>query len=157
MAVVSPEKVLDFLKRLLYASADSAASPWGALEAVGEIIRETGTKFDFFVKNLFGFLTYPEYLISSLYALYRISEKNPSSIRKGPYLKLLNLFPKVTPIAQGLIILIFTHIKGKELISYKEHLHLESVDLFDYQQMDHTTLPLATLWENYIKSLKGAN
>lgn len=144
-----PEKVLDLIKRLIYASADSAASPWGALEAVGEIIRETGNRFEIFVKNLFGFLTYPEYLLPTLYALRRIAEKSPLLIKKAPYLRLLNLFPKVSPQAQALIILIFQSLNGKELLSYKEFLKSEEVSLFDYEQLDYISLSLSKLWQDY--------
>ncbi|BAU24144.1 PBS lyase [Caldimicrobium thiodismutans] len=147
-----PERVLDFLKRLLYASADSAASPWGAIEAVGEIIRETETRYIFFVKNLFGFLAYPEYETSVLYALMRMAEKNPFALKKGPYLRLLNIFKKAKPLAQALIIKIFTYLKGKELLSYKEHLQPEKVSLFDYDTLSFKEVYLKDLWKTYEKT-----
>ncbi|MFN3921299.1 MAG: DVU0298 family protein [Caldimicrobium sp.] len=152
----TPEKVLDLIKRLLFASADSAASPWGALEAVGEIIRETGNRYEIFVKNLFGFLVYPEYLISTLYALSRIAEKSPHLIKKAPYLRLLSLFPKVSSLAQAIIIQIFRHINGKELLSYKEFLKQEEVNLFDYQQLDYTFISLTELWQEYKHTVQGS-
>lgn len=156
LARTSPEKILDLVKRLLYASADSAASAWGALEAVGEIIRETGSRYEIFVNNLFGFLAYPEYLISTLYALLRISEKSPQIIKRGPYLRLVTLFPKVSPLAQALIIHIFTHLQGKELLSYKEHLHPIEVTLFDYEKGDYVNISLPKLWEDYTRKIEGS-
>ncbi|MFN4196614.1 MAG: DVU0298 family protein [Caldimicrobium sp.] len=153
LALSFSEKVLDFLKRLLYASADSAASPWGAVEAIGEIIRETGTRYEFFIKNLFGFLHYPEYRTSTLYALYRISEKSPQLIKKNPYLRLLTLFPKASSLDQGLIIGIFTNLQGKELFSYKNYLQADDITLFDYKTLSYKTLPLSSLWEEYEKKI----
>ncbi|MFN3505429.1 MAG: DVU0298 family protein [Caldimicrobium sp.] len=153
IATSSSEKVLDLLKRLLYASADSAASPWGAIEAVGEIIRETGSRYEFFIKNLFGFLVYKEFRTSTLYALWRISEKSPHLMKKNPYLRLLTLFPKATALDQALIILIFTTLQGKELLSYKNYLQPENIKLFDYKNLSHITLPLSSLWEEYEKTI----
>lgn len=144
-----PQRILDLIKRLIYASADSAASPWGALEAVGEIVRETGDTYSSFVKNLFGFLAFPEYETSTLYALMRIAEKNPEAIKKGPYLRLLNLFPKVKAQSQALILQIFTYIKGKELLSYKKNLLEEKVVFFNYTDFSYKEIQLNSLWEQY--------
>lgn len=148
-----PERILDFLKRLLYASADSAASPWGAIEAVGEIIRETGSRYALFIKNLFGFLAFPEYETSTLYALMRIAEKNPSALKKGPYLRLLNLFTKAKPLSQALILKIFTYLQGLELLSYKRYLLPETTEIFDYDSLGLEKISLLELWETYEKSL----
>lgn len=149
-----PQRILELIKRLIYASADSAASPWGALEAVGEIIRETGNIYSTFIKNLFGFLSFPEYEIPTLYALMRIAEKNPEAIKKGPYLRLLNLFPKVEAKSQALIVQIFTHLKAIELLSYREKLLHESPTLFHYEDFSYNEVPLEILWENYERSIR---
>ncbi len=148
-----PQRILDLIKRLIYASADSASSPWGALEAVGEIIRETGDTYSAFVKNLFGFLFYPEYEISTLYALMRIAEKNPQAIKNGPYLRLLSLFPKAKPQSQALIIQIFKNIKGKELLSHKEKLQKERETLFNYEDFSFREVSLQSLWREYEESM----
>jgi len=149
-----PQRIHDLIRRLLYASADSAASPWGALEAVGEILRETGETFDYFVKNLLAFLLYPEYETSTLYALLRIAEKNPSSLKRGPYLRLLSLFPKGKPLSQALIIKIFIHLESPELLSYKKYLKPERVKLYDYQNFTLKEEDIKNLWKDYEKTLK---
>lgn len=149
-----PQRILELIKRLIYASADSAASPWGALEAVGEILRETGEAYQTFVKNLFGFLLFPEYETSTLYALMRIAEKNPLILKKGPYLRLLTLFSKGEPKSQALILQIFIHLKGKELLSYKNFLKPESTYLFNYETFGYQEVSLNTLWEKYEEIFK---
>uniref|UniRef100_A0A832LW87 PBS lyase n=1 Tax=Caldimicrobium thiodismutans TaxID=1653476 RepID=A0A832LW87_9BACT len=154
LSEVQPERVLDFLKRLLYAASDSAASPWGALEAVGEIIRETGPKFKLFIKNLFGFLHYPEYIPYALSALERIAEKNREALKEGPYLRLLSLFPKVASPEQALIVLIFTHLKGKELLGYRDKLKSGEVEIFDYATFKRKKVDLSQLWDNYESLVK---
>jgi len=153
LALREPQRVLDLLKRLLYASADSAASPWGALEATGEILRETGDRFSYFVKNLFGFLAFPEYRVSTLYALMRIAEKNPQALKTGPLFRLLTLFPKVNALSQALIIQIFSHLKGPELFSYKKDLLSERVSLFDFETFTSKEASLSELWKAYKNNL----
>ncbi len=92
-----PEIVADLVKRLIYASADSAASAWGALETVGEIIRRAPERFGLFVKNLFAFLKYPEFRPAALFALGRIGETHPQLLRREPALKLLDLLEDKGP------------------------------------------------------------
>ncbi|MCS7199246.1 MAG: hypothetical protein N2327_08635 [Caldimicrobium sp.] len=144
-----PERVFDLIRRLLYACADSASSPWGALEAVGEILRETGSKFKLFIKNLFGFLSAPEYTTYALQALKRIAEKNPSILKEGPYLRLLSLFEKSPPFHQALIIKIFTYLRSQELLSYKNKLKDDEVEIFDYENFIYQRISLRELWKTY--------
>ncbi len=153
LSKIYPEKIHDFLKRLLYVSADTASSPWGALEAVGEIIAETGDRLAFFVKNLIAFLVFPEYRLSVLYALLRIAEKNKEALKKAPYLKLLNLFPKASLEEQALIIKIFTYLRTPELSSYEKVLKKGKVALFHYQNFIRHDVFIEELWENYTLSL----
>jgi len=92
-----PEMVADLVKRLIYASADSAASAWGALETVGEIVRRAPERFGLYVKNLFAFLKYPEFRSAALFALGRIGEVEPQLLRREPVLKLLEFLEDESP------------------------------------------------------------
>ena len=103
MAQEQPDVIADMVKRLIYASADSAASAWGALETVGEIIRHLPERFGLFVKNLFAFLKYPEFRPAALWALGRIGEAHPQLIRREPALKLLDLFQDANPQTRGAV------------------------------------------------------
>jgi len=149
---VYPEKVLDLIKRLIYAAADSAASPWGAIEAVGEILRNTGDRYALFVNNLFAFLPYPEYTLYVLYAFYRISELYPELIKRGPYLRLLKLLEKeITPEAKALIYLIFKNLKAKEILSYLSE--DGQGQIFNYQKMMYEEFDLKELAEKVKEEL----
>ncbi len=151
---VYPEKVLDLIKRLIYAAADSAASPWGAIEAVGEILRNTGDRYALFINNLFAFLPYPEYTLYVLYAFYRISEIYPELLKKGPYLKLLKFLEKgVAPEAEALIYLIFKNLKAKEVLPYLSG--EGSGRIFNYQKMDYEDIELKELAEKVREELGG--
>ncbi len=97
--------IADLVKRLIYASADSAASAWGALETVGEIIRHAPERFGLFVKNLFAFLKYPEFRPAALWALARIGEREPLLVRREPALKILSFLEDKNPQTKAMAIL----------------------------------------------------
>ncbi|MCD6490564.1 MAG: hypothetical protein J7K20_07565 [Thermodesulfobacterium sp.] len=152
LAGIYPEKVLELIKRLLYSSADSAASAWGALEAVGEIIRNTEERYSIFVRNLLAFMNYPEYHPYVLYGLYRIAEKNPQALKKHGYLKLLNYIENSTPEIQGLILKIFENLNTREVLSYINKLDLDQhFELFNYETFSLEKVLLKDLVKNLQK------
>lgn len=147
MIEVYPEKILDLIKRLIYASADSASSAWGALEAVGEIISTTKERFVIFVKNLFAFLDLDEWRPSGLYALLRIAQNNPQVLKREKYLKLLEyLNENEDSNIKALILLIFYHLKAKEILSYLSIIKDEDeAVIFNYQTLKFETISLKDL------------
>ncbi len=149
LSEIYPEKVLELVKRLIYASADSAASAWGALEAVGEIISTTEDKYSLFVRNLLAFMSYPEYRPYVLYGLYRISEKNPQALKKHRYLKLLDYIEDSPAEVQGLILKIFENLKSKEILSYLKKINPEeSFEFFNYENFSFEKISLKDLIKN---------
>ncbi|PMP65542.1 MAG: hypothetical protein C0190_06685 [Thermodesulfobacterium geofontis] len=149
---IYPEKILELIKRLIYASADSAASAWGALEAVGEIIRNTEERFSLFIRNLLAFMDYQEYRPYVLYALFRIAEKNPSILKKHSYLKLLNYIENNPPEIQGLILKIFEKLNSKEILSYLNKIDPEETfEFFNYETFSLEKVFLKDLLESIKK------
>ncbi len=144
-----PQRVLDLIKRLLYAGADSASSAWGALPACGEVIRNTGDHYSAYVKNILAFLAFKENIPHALIALARISEVNPKSIKDKPYLRLILLFREKVPLWQAYIIQIFSNLKARELLSEKEFLCSNEVKIFDFEMADYKTVNLDELWLAY--------
>ncbi|QER41417.1 hypothetical protein F1847_01175 [Thermodesulfobacterium sp. TA1] len=148
LAKVRPEKLLDFIKKLLYAAADSAASAWGALEAVGEVIRETGDRYAIFIKNLFAFLKFPEYHPYVIYALYRISEKNPEVLKKHSYFLLLDLIEGSTSEIKAVILKIFANLKAKEISPYLNRINPdEEAEIFDHTKFVYQRIKLKEIIE----------
>ncbi|MBX6422087.1 DVU0298 family protein [Thermosulfurimonas sp. F29] len=109
-----PEALADLVKRLLYASADSAASAWGALEAVGEIVRALPERFGLYVRNLMAFLPYPEFRPAALFALWRIGEKHPELLRREKAFGLLRYLSDENPEVRGLTLLILRALGLRE-------------------------------------------
>jgi len=69
------------LQRLLYASSDSAASSWGALEATGEIISNRPDLFEDFTLPLLSFLNDKERRKEVTWAIGEIATKSPELVK----------------------------------------------------------------------------
>ncbi len=130
----NPEEVSDLVKRLLYAGADSAASAWGALEAVGEIIRNLPERFGSYTKNLMAFLKYEEFRPSALYALYRIAERHPELLKSFRVFSLVDFLKDGSPLVRGLSLLILDSLGLRESLK-------EIRELFDDEEEFEVYLP----------------
>ncbi len=82
VAGYDPGAVVKLLQRLLTALSDTAASSWGALEAIGEVIRNRPAQFAGFVPQLFKFAADRPLLGEVLRALASIAEVAPDLLRQ---------------------------------------------------------------------------
>ena len=145
-----PERVLEFIKRLIYAAADSAASAWGALETVGEVIRHTGDRYSLFIRNLLAFMQFPEYRPYLLYGFYRISQVNPKVLKSHSYLLLLNYFEDSPPEVQGLMLLTFKNLDPASIKPYLGKVKKDAkFKLFDYDAMDFKEVSLGDILKEF--------
>ncbi len=71
----------NLLRRLFSASSDSAASSWGALEAIGEIISNRPDLFGEFTHPLLSFLRDETSRAGAVWAIGRIGGKRPDLVR----------------------------------------------------------------------------
>jgi len=76
-----PKAVSKLLQRLFSALTDSAASSWGALDAIGEIIRNLPVLFSGYVPHLFSFVTDVQLRPKVLWCLGRIAEAKPDILK----------------------------------------------------------------------------
>ena len=150
-----PDLIADLVKRLIYASADSAASAWGALETVGEIIRHHPERFGLFVKNLFAFLKYPEYRPAALWALGRIGEREPGLIRREPALLLLRFLEDKDANTRAAAVYACGLIGLKEALPKLEDLLSDqaAVEFFDPEEETLKTTTVGALASEAISKL----
>ncbi|MBI4775581.1 MAG: PBS lyase [Deltaproteobacteria bacterium] len=76
-----PNAVSNLLQRLFSALTDTAASSWGALDAIGEIIRNRPAVFSGYVPHLFNFVTDAQLRPRVLWSLGRIAEAKPDILK----------------------------------------------------------------------------
>ena len=77
----NPKAVSILLQRLFTALSDTAASCWGALDAIGEIIRHRPGLFSGYIPHLFNFITDAELRPRVLWNLGRIAEAKPEVLK----------------------------------------------------------------------------
>ena len=92
IAVANPASISKLLQRLFTAISDTAASSWGAFEAIGEIIRHKIELFAGYVPELYQFLGDETRRAITLRTLGSIAGVRPDLLRKHtlhfiPYLK----------------------------------------------------------------------
>jgi len=85
IALNDPGSISRLLQGLFTSLTDTAASSWGSLDAIGEIIRNSPEQFAGYIPQLYHLSGERALLSEVLRALGRIAEKRPDLIRKTAY------------------------------------------------------------------------
>ena len=80
-----PGAISKLLQGLFTAITDSAASSWGSLDAIGEIISNRPERFAGYLSQLYQFTRDRDLLAETLRALGKIGEKSPDLIRNKAF------------------------------------------------------------------------
>lgn len=80
-----PVAISKLLQRLFTAIIDTAASSWGSLDAIGEIISNRPDQFAGYISQLYQFTRDRDLLAEILGALGKIGEKSPHLIRNKAF------------------------------------------------------------------------
>jgi HEAT repeat protein len=80
-----PGAISKLLQRLFTAITDTAASSWGSLDAIGEIISNSPEQFAGYIPSLYQLTREKALLAEVLRALGKIAAKRPDLIRKTTY------------------------------------------------------------------------
>ena len=82
IAETDPGAISKLLQRLFTAITDTAAFTWGALEAIGEIIRYKPALFGGYVPRLYQFLFDETRRAQALQTIAKVAEASPALLRK---------------------------------------------------------------------------
>ncbi len=96
-----PATVGDLLRRLLYAANDSAATNWGTIETVGEIIRNQPGLYGSFVRHILGLVGDKPSIPAILWAMGRIGELYPRLVRNSSFFIIFDLLTASDPAVRG--------------------------------------------------------
>lgn len=115
VATREPGPVADLLHRLFEASADSAASSWGMVEAIGAIIAARPDIYGAFARHLFNFMGDPGTREGVLWGLGEIAAAKPELIRKStPFYSLFPVLNHANPQLRALTLRLLGRIEAKE-------------------------------------------
>ncbi len=115
-----PGTIANFLQGL-FASLDTGASGWGALDAIGEIISCSPELFAGYIPSMYQFLAIESYRPKVLRAVGKIAESRPDLIQKTAF-RFMSFLQHPQPETRGYAAWLFGHldapaaVKGLELI-----------------------------------------
>jgi len=113
IAQKDPGTVSRLLQGLFSAVRDTAASSWGALDAIGEIIGNSPERFAGYIPQLYPLANDPELRAEILRALGSIASKSPGLIRKYTF----HFFPFLEdpdPAIRGYAVILLGHLSARE-------------------------------------------
>lgn len=96
-----PSPVSTLLHGLFESCSDSAASNWGAVEAIGEIIAARPDLFGAFTRYLLGYFREPSTRVQVLWAMGTIAGKRPKLIRSMPFYELFDSLESPDPLVRA--------------------------------------------------------
>ena len=137
-----PSTVGDLLRRLLYSANDSAAANWGAIETVGEIIRNQPSLYGSFVRHILGLVADEPSRPAILWAIGRIGELHPKIVRTSSFFVLFDLLDSKDPAIRGHAVWALGKIKAREARNVVSKMveDKEEFSLFDGRDLKFTTV-----------------
>ncbi|VBB42379.1 conserved hypothetical protein [uncultured Desulfatiglans sp.] len=109
-----PKAVSNLLQNLFYAVSDTAASTWGAFEAIGEIIARKPDLFAGYMPQLYPFLTDATRRSQTVQALARIAASVPQLLRKITF-HFIPLLKDPDPEVRGQTVRLLGYLQAGEL------------------------------------------
>ena len=110
-----PGQVAEMLHRLFEACSDSAATPWGMVETLGEIIAARPDIFGAFTRHLLNYMGDSSTQIQVVWALGKIAKVRPDLIRETPFYNLFHFINHPNPAMRGQISRLLGRIKATEV------------------------------------------
>jgi hypothetical protein len=142
LATDRPALVGDLVRRLLLASGDSAATNWGSIETIGEIIRAQPKIYGSFVRHILVFVNDPPSCPAVLWAIGRIGELHPRVVRSSSFFALFALLKNPEPKVRGHAVWAFGRMKAQEALKAIQGMmdDTEELTLFDGQTIMYKTV-----------------
>lgn len=135
VATREPGPVADLLHRLFEASADSAASSWGMVEAIGAIIAGRPDIYGAFTRHLFNFMGDPGTREAVLWGLGEIAAVKPDLIRKStPFYSLFPVLNHDIPLLRALTLRLLARLNATEASLQIMGLQFDQTPVTIYEQ-----------------------
>lgn len=157
VATREPGAVADLLHRFFEASADSAASSWGMIEAIGAIIAGRADIFGAFTRHLFSFMGDPGTREGVLWGLGEIAAVKPDLIRKStPFYSLFPVLNHDNPQLRALTLRLLGRITATEAGLQIMNLQYDQTPVTIYEQGQPVETTVAALSAEATRNLHSS-
>ncbi len=130
----APGQVSELLHRLFEACSDSAATPWGMVETLGEIIAARPDIFGAFTRHLLNYMGEESTQMQVLWSLSQIAEKRPDLIRETPFFNLFHFLKHPDAAMRGLVVQLLGRIRATEVAMQLMELSDDNATLVIWKQ-----------------------
>lgn len=110
-----PGQVAELLHRLFEACSDSAATPWGMVETIGEVISRRPDIFGAFTRHLLNYMGDNSTQSQVIWSLSKIARLRPDLIRETPFYNLFHFMNHPDPAMRGQVARLLGLIKATEV------------------------------------------
>ena len=131
IALQAPGIVSKLLKGLFLSITDTAASSWGAIDAIGAIISNSHEKYSSYTTQLYPLLEDPALRAEVLRAMAKIIESNPEPFIKLKF-RLMPLLKDDNTLTRAYTIMILGDLKAEEAKDSLRELSDDSTELEVY-------------------------
>jgi len=140
-----PGQVSELLHRLFEACSDSAATPWGMVETLGEIISGRPDIFGAFTRHLLNYMGDGSTQIQVVWALGKIARIRPDLIRATPFYNLFHFLNHPDPAMRGQVACLLGRIRATEAVLQLMALSDDMAELSIWEDAELKTYTVSTL------------
>jgi len=152
IAIYDPGAISKLLQRLFTAPADTAASSWGYLDAVGDIISNCPDQFGGYLPQLYQYARDRALLPDVLRALGKIGASKPDLIRKNAF-QFVPLLGDPDPEIRGYAAILLGNLRAHEAKDDLAKLQNDATDMDVYRAGKLEALTLGKLASEALEKL----
>ena len=150
-----PGQVAEMLHRLFEACSDSAATPWGMVETLGEIISGRPDIFGAFTRHLLNYMGDSSTQIQVVWALNKIARVRPDLIRATPFYNLFHFIDHPDPAMRGQVARLLGRINATEVATQLMALTQDMAELSIWEDAKCTQYTVSALAQEAVARIQG--
>jgi hypothetical protein len=152
-----PGQVSELLHRLFEACSDSAATPWGMVETIGEIIAGRPDIFGAFTRHLLNYMGDRSTQIQVVWALAKIARVRPDLIRATPFYNLFHFLEHPDPAMRGLLVRLLGYIRATEAVTQLMALTQDMAELSIWEDAQYVQYTVSALAQEAVARIHGGD
>lgn len=152
-----PGQVSEMLHRLFEACNDSAATPWGMVETIGNVVAKRPDIYGAFARHLLNFIREDSTRDQTIWALAEIAGNRPDLIRNTPFYNLFHFLKHPDPQVRGQVVRLLGRIKASEAIMQITELSTDDAEFQYCADGKLITITVKSAAEEAIRAIQGDN